>query len=327
MKIEAATRLRQHSIDAVTYEQYSQVIASLDSRNLVAFNFSMPAVLKGLKEDIGELVDHMKSIGVGIETVVEAFKEKSIFKLLKGVGFSLWKLLHAVKSVISLPGAALFHALEDLADAFGNSKLLLSMKPAERLAKFQEILKIHPILAKVSGVVVAGLLIWMFLNQSYSGHIDKDLDLVDDIVTALKGDFDLVKLFASADGVYSIAVLLFGLATGGMGITAYGFAHVQKLMKFLNEGHYSLLLALFYTAAKKLHLHVDNALAPKELKACFESIAGRTQDWLSRLPHEDKHAYLKKYKGSKFKDQTKIIHPQEIQNAGCNPKRIVKEKP
>lgn len=301
MQIKAYTCVYQHEVAAVTYELYSKVIASLDTNTVVAFGIPLPSVLKGLKKDLELVVEHLKGIGVGITDVIAAFKQKSIFKLLKGVGFTLGKLLHSVKAVAGLPGQALFHAMGDLAEAFKDSHFIKALRPAERLAKLEEVIKRHPVLAKVTGATIAGLLILMFIKSSFTGNVDRDLDLVDAVLAAIHGNFSLVDMFTSQDGLYGLAVLLFGVATGGASLVDYGASALFELAKFIDSNAYSLLLALFYTAAKKLKKHYEGV--PHVLKS------RRTQDWLSKLPHEKRHEYLTKYPGSKFKDPTKIIHP------------------
>jgi hypothetical protein len=303
MKLEAHTRLRQAEIDAITYDLYSKVIASLDTSTVVAFGIPLPHVLKGLKGDIEKVAAHLKDMGVGITDIIKAFQERSVFKLLKGIGFSLVSLLKAVKSVVGLPGQSLFHAMGDLAEAFKDSKFMMALKPKERLAKLEALLKKHPVLAKISGTVIAGLLLLMYIKSSFTGNVDRDLELVDAVLRALHGNFSLVDMFASQDGLYAMAVLLFGVATGGTSLVDYGASALMEIAKFVDSNAYSLLLALFYTAAKKLKKHYDGI--PHQLKA------HRTQDWLYRLSHEERHAYLQKYPGSKFKDPTKIIHPNK----------------
>ena len=300
MQINAHARLRQQEVEAISYEQYAQVIASLDTSKLQAFSFTLPSILRTLKGEISKVVEHLKGVGVGVADIVKAFQEKSVFKLLKGVGFTLGKLLKAVKTAMAIPSRSLFAALSDLAAEFKNTKFMKALKPAERIAKLEGLIKKHPILTKVTGVAVAGLLIVMYVKSSCTGDIDWDLSLVDDVLAALHGNFSLVDMFTSNEGLYAIAAVIFGVATG-MSVLDYGASTVTAIAKFIDEDTYGLLLALFYAGARKLKKHYDGM--PKQLKA------HRTQDWLHGLSHEERMAYLKKYPGSKFKDKTKLIHP------------------
>ncbi len=308
MKINACLRLKEQAVADIDYVTYVQVVSSLNPSYVVAFGFKVPSALKGLWDDLKEIGGLLKeSADVGWEHIVEVFKEKSVFTLLKGVGFSVMKLLKAVKAAASLMSNALYRSLQDAAELLGSSKLFQSMKVAERLDALDTLLKKHPVLAHLSGTVLAGLLIWMWLNSSFLGHVDRDLDLVDIVVACIKGDFDLKELFASPDGVHALACLLFGIATGGAGITYYGYNKIEKMLSWLgsNSGTvYNLLLAMFYAAAKKLKLHIEFAKLPKELHS------HRTQDWYHRLDYKTKAEYRAKYPKTKFHQNEKLLLPE-----------------
>jgi Defence against restriction A C-terminal len=305
MKLQAAQRLRADDLEQLTYAQYQQVISSIDPSYIVAFEFKIPEILKGLKADVMTLIESLKDVGIGMGDVITAFKEKSVFKLLKGVGFSLYSLLKGVKAFLGIPGNALANALKDLSETFKDVKYLKSLKVSERLEMLEDLIKRHPVLKKLTGIAIAGLLLLMVFKAANIGHVDKDLDVVESIIDALHGNFSLADMFASADGVLSIATLIFGWATGASALD-YGLGALQKIAHYIDDNTGSLLLCLFYTAAKKLKLKFAKS-APTVLKS------NRTQDWLSSLPHEEKHAYLQKYPGSKFRDKTKILHPSEIE--------------
>lgn len=308
MKLEAKTRLQssyQQEIASVDYSDYCRVIACLDPSVVLSFDFKIPGPLKKLWDEIKQVGTYLKEAGeVGYEHLVKAFQEKSVFHLLKGFAFSLGKLLKAVIAALRLPSSALFAALDMLVDVFKNKKLLTSLKPAERLSKLQEVIKQHPVLTKVTGLAVAGLLFVIFLKSSMTGNVGYDLGIVDSIVAAARGDFDLVTLFASKDGLHILTTLLFGVVTG-TGITDYGLAHVESLLTFLgaHSGEiYSILLALFYAGAKRAKLHFAGKV-PKEITSA------RSQEWFHKMHPTLKNNYTKKYPGTKFVDKTKVILP------------------
>jgi len=300
MKLEATTRLQLDAASAITYEDYAQVVASLAPGYVVAFTF--PSVLRGLKDDLQHVADMLReTANVGLDAVLKAFKEKSVFTLLKGVGFSLIKLLKAVKLASSVFSNALYHALEDLREMVGNSAAFKSLRIPERLEVLDRLLKKYPVIAKLSGIVVAGLLMWMWLHASFLGHDQRDLDLVDSVIACVRGNFDLKELFTSPAGVHGLACLAFGLATGGAGITAYGFDKVSTALTWVSGDVYNLLLALFYAAAK--HIHMSVGALPSQLRAY------RHQDWYHRLPDKDKARYRKKFPGTRFHNKDRLIAP------------------
>lgn len=307
MKIEAVTRLQSQAVLDITYEDYKKVVAALDPSYVAAFSFTVPSALKGLWTDLKEIGTLLKeSAEVGWEHIVQAFKEKSVFTLLKGVGFSVAKLLKAVKVAASLLSNAVYRSLEDLRSVLVDNHTFQKMKIGERLEALDHILKSHPVLSKLSGLAVAGLLIWIWLHSSFLGHVDRDLDLVDTIVACLHGNFDLKELFTSPDGVHALACLLFGVATGGAGLTTYGFNHAEKFLSWIGShsgNAFNLLLALFYAATKKLKMHIELTHVPKELHS------SRSQDWYSKLHPEKKRKYKAKYPGTKFHSPERLIAP------------------
>jgi len=307
MKLAAKNRLELSSTQNITYEEYARVVASINPAYVVAFDFKVPSALKGLWNDLKDIGNLLKESGeVGWEHIVQAFKEKSVFTLLKGVGFSLAKLLKAVKAAAGLPGNALFRALQDLTELIGSSKAFKALKVSERLELLDKVLKKHPVLTKLTGLALAGLLIWMWLHASFTGHVDRDLDLVDAVVDCIRGNFDLKELFTSPDGINSLACLLFGIATGGAGLTSYGFGKVESALSWLGDNSgtvFNLALALFYAGAKKARLHFELKQLPKELHSA------RSQDWYSRLHPKDRASYRKKYPGTQFHNSERLIPP------------------
>lgn len=266
----------------VTYETYCSVIASLNPEYQVAFDFKVPTVLHKLWADLKELGQILKdTTDISWQALVVAFKEKSVFTLLKGVGFAVSKLLKAVVKASQLPSNALFHALADMKEMFGSSKLFRAMNVKMRLEKLDALTKKHPVLTKLTGVAVSGFLIWMFIHATFTGHPDRDLELVDTVVACLKGSYDLADLFTSDSGVYALTTLVFGLA--GLGIPSLiseSISTVAQGLDFLGEEEAGiasgLLLALFYSAAKRLKLKIDFHKAPRVLATASAALKGRT---------------------------------------------------
>lgn len=319
MKLEARNRLLLVEASDVSYEQYAAVVSSLaaDPHKIQAFDFKVPGALKKLWSElkaVGELLK--ESAGIGWDAIVQAFKEKSVFKLLKGLGFSVAKLLKAVKKAVAIPAATLFQALDDLVETFGSSKLLQHLDVHERVAKLDQLIHRHPVLTKLTGLAVAGFVIWMFLHSSSTGDSDYDLTLVDTVLSCIHGDYSLADMFASKQGLKDISVLLFGLASGGLGVTAYGASKIEPALKFLGSHSgdaASIMIALFYAAAKKLNLKINYAEVPHALNAALRTdgdpTRGRTSKWFHSLSGPEREAYVKRYPGTRFAKKSKLVLP------------------
>jgi len=318
MKLDARARLSAQEAESVSYEQWRLLVAGLDPSKVQAFDFKLPSGLKKLWSELKEVANELKdAAGIGLDAVIKAFQERSVFTLLKGLGFSLKKLLKAVIKASALPAHTVFAAFDALIEAFGDSALLQRMDVHERVAKLDAVIKRHPILTKVTGAAVAGFLIWQYLHTSNTGDVHYDLSLVDTILNCIRGDYSLADMFASKQGLRDISVLLFGLTTGGMGLTSYGASHVESVLKFLGQ-HSSqgaaILIALFYAAARKIGLHIDYSHEPAAMRAALTTEppprAGRTHGWFHRLTPAERQAYVKKFPGTKFHQKTIIIPPE-----------------
>lgn len=259
MKLEAATRLSATS-PALGYEAYCRMVASLDQSRVTAFNLNLPGPLRKLWVEIKQLATYLKEAkDIAMDAVIKAFKQRSVFALLKGLGFSLVKLSKAVAAAIRLPSAALFTALDALADAFGNTKLMKALDVRGRLEKLEAVIRKHPVLSKLTGLAIAGLIFLIYVKAPFIGDIEFDFDLVESMLAALKGNYNLAEFFTSPDALHTMAVLLFGGLTGGASLLDYGAGFIAKGLRFLGsraEDVSAIMLALFYAGAKRARLHI-----------------------------------------------------------------------
>jgi hypothetical protein len=122
-------------------------------------------------------------------------------------------------------------------------------KIAKGAASVDDLLNKYPILKKLSGPIIAGLLIWMWMNMSYIGDIDYDLDFTS-IINALKGSFSVYDLFASPSGLMMVSLL----GAGMVGIS----------VPWLTGSLIDLVIALVFTASKKMN---SNSQLVRKLKS------------------------------------------------------------
>lgn len=265
MKLEATLRLRMSS--PVRYATYCRMVASLDPSKVQAFNWTIPGPLKKLWGEIKQLAAYLKEAkDIGLDAVISAFKQRSVFTLLKGLGFSLVKLSKALIALVKLPSSALFAALDALAEAFSNTKLMKSLDVRARLERLEAVIRKHPILSKITGAVIAGLIFVIYIKAPFIGDVEFDFDLVESMISALKGNYNLADFFTSPDAIHTIGVLLFGGLTGGFSLLDYGAGAMAKTLKFLGshaEDVSAVLLAIFYAGARRARRQIK---IPQELK-------------------------------------------------------------
>jgi len=315
-RLLAKQRLLCSAASDVSYEAYCSAIeASFRGGEEINALFGLSGIgpLKSLMKDLKEIAGHLKDAGSGaIDAVIKAFKEKSVFALLKGVGFSLKKLLQAISAASKVPSNALQAFMEDVVTVFGSIPAIKKMDVKERVHKVEELLKKHKAIAHISGIALAGFLIWMYLNSGTVGNPGKDLDLIDAVIACISGNFDLVEMFTSPAALHALACLVFGLT--GISLTDYGFSKVHEMFSWISNDGYNLLLALFFKGARKLGEHVNMDQVPKALKSNNLIVDrsgrrhGKNQDWFDRKAHEDKHEYAELV-DTKFVDPTRLIAP------------------
>jgi len=217
----------------ITYEQY---VSGIDSYFSVDEGFkevkdkSVAFVKRQLKMASDEFDKISHELGLSLIQISHALTEKNVFKLLKSIGFSFVKLLSSLNGLSGIVRQGLFDAFEEL------SKTQLWMKFKSGVAAWDDILDRYPVMKKVTGVLVAGLLFFMWTQMTFIGNLDYDFDFTS-IALALKGKYSLEQIFGGPEG----AMLLTLFASGSLISVAW-----------LGETVYNLILALVYTGSKKL---------------------------------------------------------------------------
>ena len=218
----------------ITYEQYCNAI---DTTMLHEGAFNdlkgkmSPVFFRAFRETKGTLDKIGKDFKIGGSDLLAAIKQKDFFKIFKAFGFNIKLMLKSMNSLSELIRKGLMSVFAKLA------KTKTIQKIRKGLIKVDDLVQQHPILATVTGVGVAGLLLYIWLNMTFIGNLDYDFDF-SDMASALKGDFSLADLFTSDSGLMMVALFgsgaMFGLSVPWLGKTAY-----------------NLITAIFYTLFKK----------------------------------------------------------------------------
>lgn len=196
---------------------------------------------KNVYNDIKLFISNIKkSVSLSVSEIIKALKNKDIFELLKALKFSFKKLLKGFSTLSSLVRKGLFKVFES---AFNSKAIQLIRKGS---LKVDDILNKHPILKRLTGFAIAALLIYIWLNMSFTGELDYDFNF-GDVIAAVQGNFSLTDLFISPAG----AVMLTLFATGGVAGVAW-----------LGATSSNLILGLVYTGYTKLK-DSDNKIVTK----------------------------------------------------------------
>lgn len=219
------------TLDEVTYEEYCAALASISGQEVA---FSLPGVLMKWVEEAQNLFKEIADeIGASLMDVVSLFRQKDTFALLKACGFSLAKILKAIAKLPSLITKGLLVVMGEIAQSGVIEKI------RNGTMKVDELLHKYPVLRYLSGIAIAGLLIYMWLNMSFIGDFHYDFNM-SDILEALKGNFSLHDLFLSDSGLALLALFALGTFTG-IGVA------------WLGSSALNVLVAMLYTAAVRAH--------------------------------------------------------------------------
>jgi len=218
--------------DSITYEQYARVIDIIASGKSFEEAGMFGDFFKKVFSPLKKVFESVKeSVGLGIEEFARAFKAKNVYALMKAIKFNIALLFKGVIEAGKLVDRGLLKVVQQV------TRSETFQKVKQGVIKFDALLDEHPILKKVAGVALAGLLFWIWLNMSFTGNASSDFDL-SMVGAALFGKYSLEDLFTSDEGVYMIALLLPGI----MGISFPWLGH-----KVAN-----LILAIAYTGYKYL---------------------------------------------------------------------------
>jgi hypothetical protein len=140
-----------------------------------------------------------------ITELLPILKNKKVFEFFKKIKFSFEYLFKLIKRGYKLYG----EVQKAIAQYIANSKV--GRWTEEKLKDLTEFLDKHPKLKRAAGPLVAGMLLYIWLNMSFTGDFVFDFDF-SDLFTALAGKFSLATLFAGEEGTRLLLLFTTGLA-------------------------------------------------------------------------------------------------------------------
>lgn len=203
---------------AYTFYQYCEDLDDfliLDEQGILTEGFIEK--LQGIKGRIGEIILAIKNTLSGlledsktdIRNIVNAFKQGKVFEILKHFGFSLVHMVKAINEASKFIAKGVLKVFEEL------HKTKLAQKIHAGGIAIDEVLNRHPILKKLTGPVIAGLLLYTWLNMTFIGNLEYDMDITN-MFYALGGNFSVADLFTGKEGLARVALLGTGIVSGGV---------------------------------------------------------------------------------------------------------------
>jgi hypothetical protein len=165
-------------------------------------------VLNGLTSGVRAKLDFIKTLastaGANLQDTLTLFKDSRVFKFFSALRFNLANLWKSIKA-----GFATYAQIQR-AIAEYVSKTKIGRWTEEALRDLDVWLQKHPVIKRIGGFAVAGLLLYIWLNMSFTGDLSYDFDS-SDILAALSGNFALSTLFAGTEGTRMLLLFVTGV--------------------------------------------------------------------------------------------------------------------
>lgn len=200
MKIEAKARLIADTTR--TQPNHTALYAALVQAGIIEKIKSLPNIGNKAKtaliHEVKEQVHHVaQNLGTTKDAVVTAFKEPKMSNLLEAAGYSfatLWGAMHLGHKVAQ-QGA--LHVIAHFAEHTALHKI--AHKGAHRAKVVDEFMKKYPVLKKVSGPALAGLMLYGYTLTE--PHKLADWDMAN-IKKAFSGEFGVSDFLQTPEALY-----------------------------------------------------------------------------------------------------------------------------
>ena len=210
-----------------------------------------------LKAELGATADEfVKDFKIARENIKAAWKEKSVFKVIKAVGLGGAKVAKDGLQMVD-------DAVNFAADKVAATKAIQGLQKG--LIKVDEFMDKYPKLKTASGVAIAGFLTYQWLSMSFSGNLDSDYDL-SNIPEAIAGNIGFADVLATPAGIKGLGLLATGIVTGA------------GLKTLWLGGKKGMMMAAAYTGAMKIgDKATENSMFAK-MRQFIKGDAGKLDD-------------------------------------------------
>jgi len=222
----------------------------LDENILTGVSDAILGAFKNIKKYVVEIAS---KLGVSVLNIINALKQKEVFSFLKSFGFNFQKILDYIKQGYN----ALKGGIDKIFIEIEKTGVIQKLKSGA--LKVDDFLNKYPMLKKLAGPALVGILIYMWINMSFIGDFSDDFD-ISNILNAISGNFTISDLFLSPSGLKFLTLF----STGGLLSFPWVFGSFPI----------SIIVALIYTGYKKLK---NNPELLKKIQTNFKSLIGENE--------------------------------------------------
>ena len=232
----------------VASNDYQLFVESMDAY-LMNPDLVESQINEGLMDFFKDKLDFIKELSskfaMNVTDLIITFKDKFVFDIFSKIGWSLKKLALLVHD-----GYKLYTELHKIIFKYLHAKGIT--KWTDKVIKeLEDYLASHPYIKHASGIVIAGFLIYQWINLiAFTGDIDFDFDQTP-LFQALTGNYSLMDLFGGETGLRLLAYIASNVL-GGISFPWASIAGSSVLFAF----------SILYTVAKYKYPAVAKNMHP-----------------------------------------------------------------
>jgi hypothetical protein len=201
--------LRESDIELYEFNKAIQILEYIEMNPLEEgfLDNIMDKLSSGIKKKIDFIKEVAKIAGNNLKDLLQMFKDTRFFKIFQVIGFQIKKIINLFKLGIKTYNNIQNILAEKIA-SLGGVKYI-----KKNLHVLDDWFNEHPVMKKIGGVAVAGLLFYIWTQMSFTPDLEYSMDFKD-IINGLMGNFSLGELFASPSGVTMLIYLASGMLLG-----------------------------------------------------------------------------------------------------------------
>ena len=189
----------QHTQDT-DYSLYLEAISLHVDGNMNEIFGNITGKLKQYYDFIKDLSEKAK---VGVKEIAELLKNSGVFNFFKKIAFSLKRLFVLVQK-----GFAYYKDVRKaIAEYVASTKIVKWTE--EKIKDLDAFLQKHPKVKRIAGIAVGAILLYIWLNMSFTGDFEYDFDQ-STLIGALTGNFSLADIFTGPDGIQLLTLFITG---------------------------------------------------------------------------------------------------------------------
>lgn len=189
---------------------------------------------------------------LSLKDLIVLFKDARVVKFFSKIKWDMGVLFGLLKNGYR-DFKGIIEAFRDYVNESGIGKWTAKQLDSKTMREIDEWLKNHPKTRRLTGIAMAGVLVYMWFNMSFMGDPMFDFDL-SDVLASLSGSFNLSNMFSGVNGAKLLVLFLTGSLVG---IT----------FPWPGPASAKFIVSIVFTLARKLGKKMSRAKESPEVEA------------------------------------------------------------